>query len=151
MATAYTSTIFEHTEAHTWAVLRDFHGWARWVGRIRETVAEGGDGPGAVGSVRHVTLEPDGRQVAERLVRYDEAEHSFSYEFTGAIPFPVTSYRGTVRLRPVTDAGHTFLEWYGEFDCEPALTEQLRAAFTGLYTEFAGDLRKHLAAAEPSS
>lgn len=146
MATAYTSTIFEHTEADTWEVLRDFHGWARWVGRIRESVPEGGDGPGAVGSVRHVTLEPDGRQVAERLVRYDEVEHSFSYEFTGAIPFPATRYRGTVRLRPVTDAGHTFLEWYGKFDCEPALTEQLRATFTGIYTEFAADLRKHLAA-----
>ncbi|HWN34669.1 MAG TPA: SRPBCC family protein [Pseudonocardia sp.] len=146
---AYTSTIFEHPEARTWAVLRDFHGWARWVGRIRETVAEGGEGPGAVGSVRHVTLEPDGRRVTERLVRYDESAHSYSYEFTEPIPFPATFYRGTVALRPVTDTGHTFLEWFGEFDCEPALTEQLRTTFVGLYTEFTADLRTYLA--EPPS
>jgi uncharacterized protein YndB with AHSA1/START domain len=142
---AYTSAVLEHPVTQVWAVLGNFHGMAGWVGRIRETVAEGGDGRGPVGAVRHVTLEPDGTRVAERLVRYDEPDRSYSYEFASEIPFPVASYRGTVRLRPVTDADHTFLEWYGEYDCEPALTEQLRATFNGIYAEFAADLRAHLA------
>ncbi|MCU1650608.1 MAG: hypothetical protein JWQ60_1757, partial [Pseudonocardia sp.] len=38
----------------------------------------------------------------------------------------------------------TFIEWYGEYDCETALVEQLRATFTAIYTEFIADLRKKL-------
>jgi len=49
-----------------------------------------------------------------------------------------------VHLLPVTEPGGTFLEWYGEFDCDGELVEQLSGVFTGLYREFAADLRTHL-------
>jgi hypothetical protein len=52
-----------------------------------------------------------------------------------------------VHLLPVTDRDATFLEWFGEFDTEPALVEKLTAAFTGLYSGFIDDLRGHLTAA----
>jgi hypothetical protein len=142
---AYVSTTLDADIATTWSVLADFHGLAGWVDRIRESVAEGGDGPGAVGSVRRLTLDPDGREVRERLVRYDAADHRYSYEFAGENPFPVEFYRGTVHLLPVTDRDATFLEWYGEYDTEPALVDKLRRAFTGLYAGFVEDLRRHLA------
>jgi hypothetical protein len=145
MTLAYVSSTLDTDLATTWSVLRDFHGLPTWVGRIRESVPEDGQGHGAVGSIRRLALGPDGRQVRERLVHYDAAGHRYSYEFAGESPFPVRFYRGTVHLLPITDTDATFVEWYGEFDTDSALVDKLRSAFTGLYTEFIGDLRKYLA------
>lgn len=145
MTLAYVSSTLDTDLATTWSVLQDFHGLPTWVERIQESVPEGGEGHGAVGSIRRLTLGPDGRQVRERLVHYDAPSHRYSYEFAGENPFPVQFYRGTVHLLPITDTNATFVEWYGEFDTDPALVDKLRRAFMGLYTEFIGDLRKHLA------
>lgn len=147
MSLAYVSTTIDADLDTTWSVIADFPGIAAWVGRIRESVAEDGAGPAAVGSVRRLTMEPDGRQVRERLVHYDAPGHRYSYEFVGENPFPVQFYRGTVHLLPVTDRDATFLEWFGEFDTEPALVAKLTAAFTALYGGFIDDLRSHLTAA----
>lgn len=55
------------------------------------------------------------------------------------------AYRGTVRLLPVTQSNTTFVEWYGEFDCDGPVVSRLTAAFTQIYAEFLDDLGKHLA------
>ena len=144
MSLAYVSTTLDHDVETVWAVVGDFHGLPTWIGRIRSGEAEGGSGRGPVGSVRRLTLEPEGREARERLVRYDEPGRSYSYEFADAIPFPVGTYRGNVRVRPITDSGATFIEWYGEFDCDAAVLEQITGVFTAIYTEFLEDLRTHL-------
>ncbi|HTF54603.1 MAG TPA: SRPBCC family protein [Pseudonocardia sp.] len=148
---AYVSSTLDADITAVWSVLGDFHGLPVWMARARESVAEGGREPGAVGSVRCLTLDPNGRRTRERLVHYDGADHRYSYEFDGVNPFPVSSYLGTVHLLPITDTGRTFVEWFGEFDPLPgtdqAAVEALRDSFTGFYTEFIGDLRTHLAAA----
>ena len=145
MSIAYVSATIDAGLDAVWSVLHDFHRIDTWAGRIRSAEPEDGTGPAAVGCTRRLTMEPDGRVVRERLVRYDAAGHRYSYEFAGDQPFPVRAYRGTVRLLPVTLSGTTFIEWYGEFDCDAALVDRLTGAFTGIYAEFIGDLRKHLA------
>lgn len=145
MSRAYTSWLLDHDLETVWAVVRDFHGISTWVERIKSTEAEGGDGPGAVGSIRVVTLKPDGRQVRERLVAYDEADHRYSYEFVGESPYPVQSFLATLRLVPLTDGDRTVVEWYADFDCDPARVERLTGAFRSLYEGFVADLRSHLA------
>src|SRR5581483_7235185 len=105
MSLAYVSTVLDHDVDAVWAVVGDFHGLPAWIGRIRSSEADGGSGRGPVGSVRRLSLEPDGRTARERLVRYDDAGRTYSYEFADAIPFPVATYRGNVRLLPVTDRG----------------------------------------------
>jgi carbon monoxide dehydrogenase subunit G len=141
---AYVSSTLDADLATVWSVLGDFHGMAAWIGRIERSEPEGGEGRGAVGSVRCLTLT-GGMRARERLVHYDGPGHRYSYEFDGEDgPFPVASYRGTVHLLPVTETGATFIEWYGEYDCDTALVEQLRETFTGIYTEFIGDLCTHL-------
>ncbi|OHV06967.1 SRPBCC family protein [Mycobacterium talmoniae] len=144
MTLAYVSTVIRADIDAVWSVLGDFHGLAAWVNRIRSNEPENGAGPGAVGSVRNLTLEPDGDTARERLVRYDAADRSYSYEFAGAIPFPASSYRGTVHVLPVTDANTTFLEWYGEFDCEPDVLDEIARTFCAIYSEFISDLRAYL-------
>jgi len=139
---AYVSTTLEADLATVWSLLGSFHTWPSWLTRIRESVPEGGSG---VGSVRRLTLEPDGRQVRERLAHHDDADHRFSYEFVGENPFPVSRYLGTVHLLPITETGGTFIEWFGDYDTEPERAEPLRATFVAIYAAFLDDLRKHLA------
>ena len=138
---AYVSSVLDAPVSRVWSVLGDFHGLAAWVAMIAESSSEGGE---SVGSIRRLTLV-DGRVVGERLVAYDDACRCYSYEFSDAPgPFPVRSYRGTVHVLPVTETGQTFIEWYGQYDCEAAYVEELRTVFTGIYTEFVSNLRNHL-------
>jgi Polyketide cyclase / dehydrase and lipid transport len=142
---AYVSAAIQADIDAVWSVLHDFHGISRWVRRIRSAEAEDGTGPATVGSVRRLTMEPDGRVVREQLVHYDGPGHRYSYEFAGEQPFPVRAYRGTVHLLPLTLTGGTFVEWYGEFDCDADVLDRLTTAFTGIYAGFLEDLRAHLA------
>ncbi|WP_319456955.1 MULTISPECIES: SRPBCC family protein [unclassified Mycobacterium] len=143
MNLAYVSAILDAPAAKVWSVIGDFHGMAEWVAMITTSVPESDVG---VGSIRRVTVD-DGRVVRERLVAYDDPGRRYSYEFADEpAPFPVRSYLGTLHLLPITESDQTFLEWYGEFDCEAELVEENRAMFTGIYTVFIGDLRGHLKA-----
>jgi len=142
---AYVSATVDARIDLVWSVLQDFHGIDRWVRRIRSAEPEDAASPAAVGSTRRLTMEPDGRMVRERLVHYDAPGHRYSYEFAGDQPFPVRAYRGTVHLLPVTLSGTTFVEWYGEFDCDADVVDRLTTAFTGIYAGFLDDLRGHLA------
>jgi hypothetical protein len=144
VAVAYTSAIIPADLDRVWSVIGDFHGLPGWITRIRAGEAEGDPGPGPVGSVRRLTLDPDGIVARERLVHYDATGHRYSYEFADEIPFPVRAYRGTVRLLPITETGETFLEWYGEYDADTEQSDQMNAAFVGIYREFINDLRTHL-------
>lgn len=144
MSLAYVSAIIDADVDSVWSVLGDFHGIPTWMSRIRSNDPENGSGRAAVGSVRRLTLEPDAHTARERLVAYDEPNRSQSYEFADEIPFPVRAYRGTVHVLPITETGATFLEWYGEFDCEQAVLDEVTAVFCAIYTEFIGDLRTHL-------
>jgi hypothetical protein len=144
VAVAYTSAIIRADLSTVWSVLGDFHGLPNWVTRIRAGEAEGGQGRGPVGSIRRLTLDPNGAVARERLVHYDATAYRYSYEFADEIPFPVRAYRGTVRLRPITETGDTFLEWFGEYDADATQTDQMNATFTAIYREFINDLRTHL-------
>jgi hypothetical protein len=144
MSRAYFSLVLAEPIDAVWLVVADFHGIGKWVSRIRGSTSEFGSGPGAVGTVRWLDLEPDGRQVGERLVRYDESARLYSYEFVEPKPFPVRSYRGTLHLLPVTTTGSTFLQWYGDFDADAADVEQLTSSFIAIYAEFASNLADYL-------
>ena len=144
MSIAYVSGTIDADIKTVWSVLHDFYGIGRWVRRIRSAGPENGTGAAAVGSVRRLTMEPDGRGVRERLVRYDAPGRSYSYEFAEDQPFPVRAYRGTVHLLPITQAGITFAEWYGEFDCDAHAVDRLTGEFTRIYAEFLGDLRVYI-------
>lgn len=144
MSLAYVSTVIDADVDTVWSVVGDFHGLPAWVALVRSNEPENGSGPGAVGAVRNLTLEPDGDTARERLVRYDAPGRSYSYDFADVIPFPVSTYRGTIRVLPVTDANTTFLEWYGEFDCEPSVLDAMTTTFRAIYTGFIEDLRQHL-------
>ncbi|HET6736291.1 SRPBCC family protein [Mycobacterium sp.] len=143
MNLAYVSATLDAPAAAVWSVIGDFHGMAEWVAMITSSVPESDEG---IGSVRRVTAD-DGLVLRERLVAYDDPGRRYSYEFADdPILFPVRSYRATLHLLPITESDQTFIEWYGEFDCADDQVEENRAMFTGLYSVFIADLRRHLKA-----
>jgi Polyketide cyclase / dehydrase and lipid transport len=144
MATAYYSRTLPVPVDVVWDTVADFHGLAEWIERIVQITPEGGDGPGVVGSVRRITLA-DGRVVGERLVAYDPNGRTYSYEFASEHPFPVRSYRATVRLLPIIEDDTTFMEWFGEYDCDAADEQSCRDQFLDRYRAFCADLARYLA------
>ena len=143
MAIAYYSRTLPFPVEVVWETIADFHGLAEWIERIVEVEPEGGDGPGVVGSVRRITLT-DGRVVGERLVAYDPQRRAYSYEFASEHPFPVRRYRATVRLCPIIEDDTTFMEWFGEYDCDADDEQPCREQFLDRYRAFCADLAGYL-------
>ncbi|MEF9901629.1 SRPBCC family protein [Streptomyces sp. P9-A2] len=144
MSRAYVSDILPAPVDTVWAVLGRFEDIADFVEKLSEGGLEGEGGP-AVGSVRRLVLRDGGRVVRERLVAMDADDRSYSYGFPpGENPFPVRSYRATIRVRPVTRTNGTFVEWYGDFDCDAGVEAEMHEAFASRYSAFLGNLRDHL-------
>lgn len=143
---AYFSARLDADIDRVWATVGDFHGVARWISSLETCVARGGRAGNELGAIREFTVRGGGT-LQETLVAYDAAEHRYSYEFVGAIPYPVSSYRGHAHLLPIIDDGTTFVEWFGDFEAEPDIHDSVKVGFEKLYRVFIRDLRHHLAAA----
>ncbi|MGW1546863.1 SRPBCC family protein [Streptomyces sp. NPDC002346] len=144
MSRAYFSEVLPAPVDTVWAVLGRFEDIADFVGKLSEGGLEDDAGP-AVGSVRRLVLRDGGRVVRERLLGMDADDRWYSYDFPpGENPFPVRSYRATIRVRPVTRTNETFVEWYGDFDSDADVEAELRQAFVSRYSAFLADLRDYL-------
>jgi len=146
MSRAYFSARLDADIDRVWAVVGDFHGVAKWISALETCVARGGRASGELGAIREFTTRA-GTTLQEQLVAYDDAGRSYSYEFVGTIPYPVGSYRGTAHLLPIVEDGTTFIEWFGDFETEPANHDDVKRRFEKLYAVFIDDLRRHLAGA----
>lgn len=143
MATAYFSTVLEHSAADVWALIRDFGNYA-WAGVAGKTIIEDGRAGDAVGAVRSVRTGE--RHIRQRLLAHSDLERSYTYEFAGAIPFPVRNYRATLRITPVVDGSKAFVEWSATFDCEPTELDRWSGYFEkDGFATWLGALRRHLA------
>jgi polyketide cyclase/dehydrase/lipid transport protein len=144
VAKSYASAVIEAPVEQVWQVVRDFNGLPSWHPGIEASEIEDGGRADAVGCVRHLTLA-DGSAVRERLMSLDDVDRSYTYEFVTS-PFPVRSYRSTIRVAPITDTGHSFVEWFGLFDVDAVEEEKMRQTFgQGVYRTGLNGLGQHLA------
>lgn len=142
MAKSYYSTVLDRSAGEVWDAIRDFGSYA-WSGVEGETLIEDGKSGDAVGAVRSV--RSPGRHIRQRLLAHSDLERSYSYEFAGANPFPVTDYRATLRITPVVDSGKAFVEWWATFDCAPAWREHWSRYFENDgFAVWLRSLREHL-------
>jgi hypothetical protein len=127
MPKPYASAVINAQADTVWAYLRDFSNLDEWQPVIESCEIEGDTRPNEVGAVRRLTAQGGQAVFRERLVAFDDAGRSFTYEFVDS-PLPVRDYRSTIRVAPVTDSvadsGRAFVEWWGEFaaddkDAEP--------------------------------
>lgn len=142
MAKSYASAVIEAPAERVWEVVRDFDGLPRWHPAIASSEIEGGGPADAVGCVRRLTLG-DGGTVRERLVVLDDTDRRYTYDIVEG-PFPIRSYRSTIRVAPVTATGHAFVEWWAHYDAEAADEPNLDRTFAdGVYATGLTGLREH--------
>lgn len=141
MGSTYQSTVVEASAEEVWGVLRDFHDLS-WAPDVIESCEVLGSGAGdRVGARRRLNgvFEETLRELSDldRRLRYSIDEG----------PSPVSSqdvrdYVGTVRVRPVTDGGASFVEWSSRWDGD----DQEAADFChGIYTALLQALARHFA------
>ncbi|GAA5156703.1 SRPBCC family protein [Pseudonocardia eucalypti] len=143
MPRPYASGVVPASADEVWALVRDFNGLPSWLPAITASEIEGGGSGMEVGSVRRLSLG-DAGQVAERLLTLDDDDRSYTYEFTDAGPFPVRSYKSTIRIAPITSTGQAFVEWWSHFDADAEHEAGLMDTYSnGVYGAGIAALVKH--------
>jgi hypothetical protein len=126
-----------------WNWIRDFDGLPNWHPGIATSKVEGSKPSDQVGCVRILTLQ-NGAVIREQLLEMSDLGHHYSYSILES-PLPVGNYRGTLRLRRITDGNRTFAEWSASFDANPAEKQAETEDFisTGVFQGGFDALKKH--------
>lgn len=144
MPRPYASAIVPAPAADVWQLVRDFNGLPGWHPGIAASELTSGTAA-EVGAMRRLTLS-DGGTVVERLVTLDDGNRHYTYEILES-PFAVRRYISTIRVASVTDSGHTFVEWWSEYDADSHHEDELSALFAdGVYAAGIAGLRKRFGA-----
>lgn len=142
MAKAYASAVVPGSVEQVWLVVRDFDGLPRWHAGIEASRIEDDRPAAEVGCVRALTLAGGG-VVRERLVSLDDVGRSYTYDILDS-PFPIRSYRSTIRVVPITDTEQTFVEWWTHFDAAEKDEADLLETFgVGVFATGLKGLRAH--------
>lgn len=139
MTKAYYSTVFEQPAAVVWAAIRDFNNYSVWVNGEGISEIEDGKSGDTVGAVRNVLVRE--RRIRQRLLALSDVERSQTYEFCGPPSLPVEGFMATLRVTPVVDGDHAFVEWWASFDCEPARSAELVGTLSGWFGAWLTSLR----------
>ena len=123
MAKVFVSSILPAPIDHVWKRVRDFNGLPDWVPAVVRSQIEQGRPSDAVGCVRSFELR-GGEHLREQLLALSDRDYSCTYSILES-HMPVEGYVATLRLRPITDGGHTFAEWRAEFGCPPDQEQDL--------------------------
>jgi len=148
---AYYSTVFPQPAPAIWEIIRDFNNYPVWVGGAGDSRIEDGKSGDTVGAVRSVLYR--GRHIRQRLLALSNAERAQTYEFCGELSLPVgvsghLAYYPGGRLTPVVNGDRSFVEWWADFDCEPARRDELTGTLRGWFAQWLESLRGELDAAE---
>lgn len=142
MAKSYYSTVFEQSADAVWRVIRDFNNYPVWVDGAGTSHIEDGKTGESVGAIRNVLYKNMRRR--QRLLALSDTERAQTYEFAGDTPLPVQDFQATIRVTPIVDGDHAFVEWWANFDCEPALREERVTFFRDAFAGWLESLRRSL-------
>ena len=142
MAKAYYSTVFEWSAQDIWKIIRDFNSYSVWVGGAGESRIEDGKSGDTVGAIRNVLYQ--GRCIRQRLLAHSDAERSQTYEFCGEPTLPMTGFQATLRVTPVVDGERAFVEWWANFDCDPANRDELADTLRSWFGKWLQSLRESM-------
>ncbi|MGA6159946.1 SRPBCC family protein [Stenotrophomonas sp. NPDC087984] len=140
MPEAFASAVIPARVTTVWRVVRDFGGLATWQPAVAGCVLE--EAPDRVGCLRTLSMA-DGETVVESLLALDDHTRSLAYGIVSS-PYPVQSYRATMRVLPLTATDETFVAWSVNFDCDRADTDELTKTFrTDIFTAGLRGLADH--------
>ena len=122
MASIEVTKDFPLSARDVWSWIGDTGGVAAWIPAI--------DASRMDGDVRHVVFT-DGAPARERIVAFDEAARTYSYEYIDG-PLPLEHYRSTISV--VENGDHSSVRWSAQFGAESAEMEtELATAIEGIY------------------
>lgn len=127
MGYAYASGVISAPVEQVWTLVRRFDGLPAWHPYVTSCEMVDDAHPMAVGSRRVQGLANGGTALAQ-LVSLDDAKRALVYEMLEG-PWPVRNYVATVQLTPITESGTTFVEWWGRFDADQAVTDAVETDF----------------------
>ncbi|MFD7665645.1 SRPBCC family protein [Streptomyces sp. NPDC059788] len=127
MPEAFAGAVIPARATTVWRVVRDFGGLATWQPAVAGCVLSDAEAPDRVGCVRTLSMA-DGETVVESLLALDDHTRSLTYGIVSS-PYPVQSYRATMRVLPVTATDETFVGWSVDFDCDRSDAEELSETF----------------------
>jgi hypothetical protein len=124
MAQASASIDLPYPAERVWQLIGGFGSLPDWLPYIpRSEMTEGG-------RVRHLA-NPDGDEIVERLISFDDAARSYSYAILQA-PFPVTDYLSTLKVVD-TGSATAHVEWSGRFKPKGVSDAEVSKLFQGIY------------------
>jgi len=144
MIEVYRSTVIPASAERVWALLRDFNAMGAWNAAVKASRIENGPAD-RIGCLRVLTFD-DGSVWTHALTGLSDARMTISYAIVGTpqpMKLPIRDYRGTIRVRPVTDGDHAFVAWRARFetDDEAGVRDRagavFQAGFDGLKRRFA--------------
>jgi hypothetical protein len=138
MATTRVTRELDVPAAALWRLVSSFGDTSWMPGGTKVTLH--GSGPGME---RRIAAGPD-RVIRERLESVDERSRSLVYTIPENVPFPVTGYRATMRVRE--QGAGSELDWSASF--EPAGVSEAEAAqaIEGMYGVMIGWIRDRVKA-----
>ncbi len=127
MAVIHASAVIAAPIEQVWDLVGDWPGISNWHPFVEKS--ELGDGPPAhtAGSTRICTLV-NGAALTERQVERSDERFMYAYSITDG-PMPMKSHKGVVQLHPVTDTGHTFVDWTITVEAEDEVLGTITAMF----------------------
>ena len=141
MGRCYNSIVIEAPAEKVWSTIQDFHNldWgSEVITQVDNPTGKSGNEVGAKRVLNGV--------FHETLTAFDADAMTFSYSIDDG-PEPVASnmvsnYVGTVRIRPVTNSNHTFIEWESTYESN---SDDAIAEFCNpIYAALLAALKRHL-------
>ena len=114
MARVYVSSVMDIPIEEAWGVLRDFNALPIYHPFFSKSAIEGGKPADQIGCVRDFYTH-DGGRIREELLTLSDREYTCCYRILEAA-LPVRNYVSEMRLKPVTEGGKTFGEWWAEYE-----------------------------------
>lgn len=147
MARSYYSVVLDHSAVDVWAVIRPFDHYA-WAGVPSETVVEEHKAGDQVSAVRRVVTGD--RTIRQVLLVHSDLDRSYTYALCEPAPFPVRNDVATIRVVPVVESGHAFVEWWATFDCAADDQDRWTRHFEAEgFAKWLGALRQFMATTRP--
>lgn len=139
MAMASASTEIPVSADAVWDLIGGFGSLPDWNAAIASSILSEG------GRVRRLTTV-DGAEIVERLVRFDEAERSYTYRIVRS-PFPQKDYLSTLRVAEAGDGDWARVIWSGRFTADGVGDDIVEGLFQGIYDGGLQSLDAHFACA----
>jgi hypothetical protein len=108
-----------------WKKVGDFCGIAAWHPAISGCKLTDN------GKRRILTLKDGGGVIVEKLIKRDDAHHSYSYKIISS-PLPVADYHSTISVTSGKDGGSDF-KWSGKYLAKGTASADAKKTIDGIY------------------